>query len=97
MPKIKITKKHSVPMDQAEARVKKIVEDFTANFARIVKRVDWADDGRSATAKGKGFTGQFGVSESEVSVDIDLSFMATPFKSRVETEITQTLNSAFPE
>jgi len=97
MPKINIVKNHSVSLDEATTRVKKLVEEFATDFSRIVSNVTWSSDGRSADAKGKGFKGRFAVDERQVRVDVDLSMFATPFKARVETGVSGKLDAAFPE
>lgn len=97
MPKLSFTKRHSVGLDEAKARTKSLVEKFTQQHGKIVNKVSWSSDGSAADAKGKGFKGTFRVDGSQVRVDVDLSFVAIPFKGRVEEGIQRELDEAFPE
>ena len=97
MPKLNFSKRHSVGLDEAKTRTRQMVETFTSKHAKIVDKVSWSGDGTTANAKGKGFKGSFRVEDGQVRVDVDLSFVALPFKGRVEEGIQRALDEAFPE
>lgn len=95
MPKVNVTKRHSLPMDDAKVRVKTLVDEFVQEYSSVVKSVSWSPDGQSANAKGTGFEGSFKVDGSQVSVLVDLSFVLTPIKGKVETTLQRKLDAAF--
>jgi putative polyhydroxyalkanoate system protein len=95
MPKLNVTKQHSVPLDEAKTRIKALVEDFRNEYSSVVKSVTWSPDGTSAVADGKGFDGAFKVDASHVRVDVDLSFVLTPIKGKVEATLKRKLDEAF--
>lgn len=95
MPKVNVTKSHSVPLDDAKARTRSLLEQFQAKNAGIINEVSWNADGTVGTAKGPMFTGVFKVTASQVTCDIDLSFMASPFKGKVESGLKKKLDELF--
>jgi hypothetical protein len=95
MPKVNVTKSHSVPLDDAKARTRALVERFKEKNAAIIDEVTWSPDGTVGTAKGSMFKGTFKVTASQVVCDIDLSFMATPFKGKVEETLKRKLDELF--
>ena len=97
VPKLKIVKAHSVSLEEAAKRIKVLVADVAGDYPKLINTVTWSDDGLAANAKGTGFHGEFQVDERQISVNINLSFIATPFKGRVETGVTKKLAAAFPE
>lgn len=97
MPTIVVHRKHAVDIDTAKQRVRNIVENVVSEYPKLGLKVTWNPDGSSATATGKGFVGQFHVDGSAISVKAELSLIATPFRSRVESTLTHKLDAAFPE
>lgn len=94
MPKFNVKKAHSVPLADAKVRVKALVDDFVKEFATVVKSVTWAPDGTSASTKGTGFEGAFRVDATTVNVDVDLSFVLTPIKGKVESTLRKRLDDS---
>jgi hypothetical protein len=95
MPKINVTKSHQAPLDDAKARTRGLVEKFQAKNPALIDEVSWNADGTVGTAKGSMFKGTFKVTASQVVCDIDLSFMATPFKGKVEETLKKKLDELF--
>lgn len=95
MPKVSVNKRHALPLDDAKVRVKQLVDDFVQEYSSVVKSVTWAPDGCSASAKGTGFEGSFRVDASQVAVAVDLSFVLSPIKGKVETTLQRKLEAAF--
>ncbi|GMV39369.1 MAG: hypothetical protein AMXMBFR64_10850 [Myxococcales bacterium] len=95
MPKVNVKKRHAVPLDDAKVRVKALVDDFVKEYSSVVKSVTWSPDGTSASAKGTGFEGAFRVDGSQVTVDVDLSFLLSPIKGKVEATLHKRLDDSF--
>ena len=95
MATIDIRKPHGTTTDDAAGKMRGLLERFAAERAELVKDVTWGAGGQSGAMTGKGFKGRFEVDASSVVVAIDLSFIARPFKGRIERELTQLLNEAF--
>ena len=88
---------HGVTQSEAETRIKGMVEDFAAQYPKLNIQVRWRPDGRGADAEGRGFQASFDVTDSSIDVRVKLSFIARPFKSKIETRMVSSLNTAFPE
>ena len=95
MPKFSVQKAHGQDIEQAKVKVKAMVAEFCESYARIVSQVDWAADGRSAQATGKGFKADFVVDDWSVRVNVDLSLFATPLRGKVESKIREQLAATF--
>ncbi len=96
MPKINRTRKHTLGLDDAKVLVKKIVEDVKQSYPMLVDDIRWNNDNTSAQVKGKMFEGKFQVTATDISIDIDLSFLAKPFMGKVESRIDTKLEEYFP-
>ena len=95
MATIDIRRAHRDDRDTAATKMRSLLDKFAATKPELVKGVHWTPSGYSATMTGKGFKGTFDVTPSEVTVAIDLKFIARPFKRRIETELTQQLSDMF--
>lgn len=95
MPKVTLNKAHALSMEEARGRVAELVDNFMERYGRHVKDVSWSDDKNAARAKGRGFDAQFKLTEDEVRVAVDLSFLLSPLKGRIEDSVHRTLNEAF--
>jgi len=95
MPKVNVTKNHAVPLDDAKVRTRGLVEKFQAKNPALIDEVTWSPDGCTGTAKGSMFKGTFKVTATQVVCDIDLSFMASPFKGKVEETLKKKLDELF--
>jgi putative polyhydroxyalkanoate system protein len=91
---ITVRKKHGLEFDEAKSKVKDIVSDLQQDIEYIDK-VNWNSDQTAADVKGKGFSGNFSVDQSDIIVDIDLKFFAKPFKGKIEEKISQRMDEYF--
>lgn len=96
MATIDIRKVHGTTEDEAATRLGKLLDRFIEERGDLVKDVAWNGDGREATVTGKGFKGRCIVGPSDVTVAIDLSFIARAFKGRIHDEMTRRLDATFP-
>ncbi|RAL23652.1 hypothetical protein DL240_05695 [Lujinxingia litoralis] len=95
MSDISIKRPHGMNTEEAKAKVHGIVADIEGEFPSLVNNISWNDDKSHAKVKGKGFTGQFQVTDSDVMIDIDLSLFARPFKGKVEERIVSRMSEYF--
>lgn len=91
MADISIRRPHSLGLDQIKTITQKVVTSVQAEFPSLVKDISWNGDQTQAKVKGKGFDGDFRVSNTEVAIDINLAMLARPFKGKVEKEIQSRL------
>ena len=75
---------HSLGLDKAKELTRKITTDVQSEFPSLVSSIDWNGDGTVAKLKGKAFSGTFKVEAAAMSIDVDLAFLAKPFKGKVE-------------
>ena len=97
MPKLQISKSHQLSLEEAKVRVRKLVEDAFGQYQRHINTIDWASDGCSARVKGSLFKGTFQVTASAVDVNLDFSFLASPFMGKIRTRIEERVNNGFAE
>jgi len=95
MPKIVITKQHSLQLDDAKIRVRELVGEVQSKFPNLISAVHWSADGQSAKVDGKMFDGSFEVDGRRVAVNLNLSILASPFRSTVEGHIQKALDQRF--
>ena len=95
MATIDIRKAHGTTTEDAAAKMSGLMKRFAAERAELVKDIQWDPSGQRGSMKGKGFKGHFEVDASNVSVAIDLSFIARPFKGRIESELKGHLDATF--
>lgn len=95
MSDITVRRSHGMELEEAKQKVEQIVGDVQDEFSSLVDKIDWNDDKTRAKVKGKGFTGQFAVTDSDVEIDIDLKLFARPFKGKVQTRIQSRMDEYF--
>lgn len=95
MAKILIKRLHGVSLDEAKKKAVQLIDDFMEEHPKLVKDVTWGSDGLSAKANGRGFTGDFRVDAEYLHADIDLNFLVSPMKARIEASFERRLNRAF--
>jgi putative polyhydroxyalkanoate system protein len=88
MPKINLSRNHSLPAATIKERLvalgAKLQEKYQA-------KTSWADD-RTLSVKGTGVDGKLTIGESKVDVFIDLSFMLSPMKGKIEESLNHELD-----
>ncbi len=92
-----LTRSHSFPSDVATAKLHTLVGKFQESYGNMIESVTWADDKRSATAEGKMFTAQFGVTDSAINAEIELKgFAAKMAKGMIQQKLDKTVSDEFP-
>lgn len=95
MPDIRLRRRHGLGLADARRRVEDVARELAEEHPHLVEKVAWNDDRTAADVNGRGFRGRFALSEDEVAVDVDLGFLARPFRSRVETALSTRLEKHF--
>jgi putative polyhydroxyalkanoate system protein len=94
MADISVRRNHGMEFDQAKGKVQEIVSDLQ-NDIDYIDKVSWNADGTAADIKGKGFSGDVRVTESDVVMEIKLKLFAKPFKGKIEEKIEKRMDSYF--
>lgn len=95
MADISVSHQHGLSLDEAKEKTEQIVTDVKSEFPSLVDQINWNSDKTSAEVKGKAFSGQFAVNDSHMSIDINLKFLAKPFKSKIEEKINERIGRYF--
>lgn len=91
---MKITRKHHYAMDDARARVTKLLDEFQKTRPGFIQKLTW--NGNSAQASGSQFTGSFDLTPDTLDVNIQLSWAAKLFEGVVRTQLEAALEPDFP-
>jgi hypothetical protein len=94
MATIEIRHLHKTNTNDACVRTRRLLDAFAEEKREFVKSIEWVENAR-AVARGRGFSGEFCVTDTEVVVDIDLSLLTRPFKGKVESRLLQRLVAEF--
>lgn len=91
MPDMKVTVPHSLPKEEAKARIQKLVGELQKQYAGMVKNIQekWTGDTGEFSFEMMGFTvgGAVFVEPSQVRLEGKLPMAAMMFKSKVEDSI----------
>ena len=92
-----LNRAHSFPSDVATTKLHTLVGKFQESYGNMIETVEWAADKRSATAKGKMFTAQFGVTDAAINAEIELNgFAAKMAKGMIQQKLDKTVSDEFP-
>jgi hypothetical protein len=95
MATIEIRYPHGTTLDDAAARARKLMQQFTTERAELVKELRWPEGAVQGTMEGRGFDGKFKVTATEVHLDVDMSMLTRPFKGKVESRLLEKLAAEF--
>ncbi len=96
MPKVSVSHKTAITSEEAFTKIKAFFENDT-DLRKIDKniKVTFTDASKTGKATASQFTAQFDVKEatggSTVNVTIDLPFLLTPFKGKVQETLEKKL------
>lgn len=96
MADISIRHTHGLKLDEVQTKTERLIGDVKAEFPSLVNDISWNATRTCADVKGKAFSGKFAVDGQTLRIDIDLAFLARPFKGRVEKKIQDRLREHFP-
>lgn len=90
MPKINYRHQHSLEQAEAQRRVEALVDEFSR---KLMLKTRW-EQGDRVSFSGRGVAGTVAMSPGQVVFDLDLNFLLSPFKSRIEQEIARAMQRA---
>ena len=90
MPRIKYQRGFTLQRDEARRRLQGLMERFGEQYGFTCR---WTDDTR-VDVKGRGVSGWMTVGSDAVSLELNLSLLLSPFKSRIEDGISRKIEQA---
>lgn len=87
MPKVLIKQSHALPVATVKEKIDKLNQDLGSQYGLTSK---WVSDSKAEVER-SGVSGSITISAGEVVVDLDLSFLLSPLKSKVEDQIKDEL------
>ncbi len=97
MADISLSRNHAYTIDDARARLERLLTNFQASKPDLIQKIEWAADRNSAEAGGKFFKGQFRLAGNTVTVDLELiGFAAKMAKGMVKERLEKALGEEFP-
>lgn len=93
MPKINLSRNHSLEPAVIKDRISKLGDKLQEKYQA---KTSWADD-RTLNVKGTGVEGKLVISANKVDVNLDLGFMLTPLKGKIEETLGKELEKLTAE
>lgn len=93
MPKINLSRNHSLEPAVIKDRISKLGDKLQEKYQA---KTSWADD-RTLNVKGTGVEGKLVISPNKVDVNLDLGFMLTPLKGKIEETLGKELEKLTAE
>ena len=87
MAKIEREIKHSFGLEGGKKIVAALAEKLQTNFKSFINNIEWNEDKTAATVNGKGFDGNFNLTDTSVKLVMNLGFATSLFKGKIEQEI----------
>jgi putative polyhydroxyalkanoate system protein len=89
MPKLNIEQAHRLPLDEVKKRLQALADRLSAKYGIDAA---WTSP-TEASVKRTGVSGKITCSDSKVTVFLDLAFVLSPLKDRVENRVRQELQT----
>ena len=89
MPKLNIEQAHALPLDEVKKRLQTLADRLSEKYGIEAKWLTHTE----ASVKRTGVTGKITCSDDKVTVFLDLSFVLSPLKDKVESRIKQELQT----
>lgn len=87
MPKLNIEQAHALPLDEVKKRLEALAERLGEKYGISASWISPTE----ANFKRTGLTGKISCTTSKVTVFLDLSFVLSPVKDKVENRVRQQL------
>ena len=94
MPKFQIRESHDLGQSDASARVRATIDSFQQEHGSLVDSVKWDANGFGGTAKGRGYTVKFSITDSDVTAHVDLSFVLSALKGKISNKVGEKIRKA---
>jgi putative polyhydroxyalkanoate system protein len=92
MPSITIRRRHRLDHKRAKAAAEKIARDLNRRFD-----LEYSWEGDHIAFERPGLSGSLHVGKTDVSLDVELSFLLLPLKGPIEQAINKELDTLFKE
>jgi putative polyhydroxyalkanoate system protein len=89
MPKLNIEQAHALPLDEVKKRLEALAERLAAKYGI---QANWVTP-TEAAVKRTGVTGKITCTDSRVTVFLDLAFVLSPLKDKVENRVRTELKN----
>jgi putative polyhydroxyalkanoate system protein len=89
MPKLTIEQSHSLPLDEVKKRLQQLADRLAEKYGI---EANWVSD-TEAQVKRTGVSGKITCGNSKVTVFLDLAFVLSPVKDKVESRVRHELTS----
>jgi putative polyhydroxyalkanoate system protein len=93
MPKLTIEQAHALPLDEVKKRLQALADRLSTKYGIDAKWVSPTE----ASVKRTGVTGKITCTDNKVSVFLDLSFVLSPLKDKVENRVRRELESCLAQ
>lgn len=87
MPKINLSRNHSLPADVIKQRLTELGSKMQEKYQA---KTSWSDD-KTLNVKGPGVEGKLVIGGDKVDVNLDLGFMLSPLKGKIEETLGREL------
>ncbi|MBS7380475.1 MAG: polyhydroxyalkanoic acid system family protein [Bradymonadales bacterium] len=87
MASIKREIKHTLGLEGGKKAVDGLLDKLKAEYGSIFSDIKWNADHTAADISGKGFKGNFCVTEDCMKLNIELGLLVSAFKGKIEQEI----------
>ncbi len=78
---------HSLGLEGGKNAVNDLLGKLQSNYGSLISDIKWNDDKTSADLSGKGFKGNFCITEDCMKLNIELGLLTSAFKGTIEKEI----------
>jgi putative polyhydroxyalkanoate system protein len=92
MPSISIKRRHKLDHAHAKAAARKVAKDLDKRFGLTCR---WQDD--DVEFNGAGLSGKMHVGKSQISLDVELSFLLIALKGTIERHINDELDAVLKD
>lgn len=88
MPKISISRNHSLSPAVIKQRIVDLGEKLQVKYQA---KTSWEKDEKTMNVKGPGVEGKLLIADTKVDVNLDIGFLLSPMKGKIEEALTKEL------
>jgi hypothetical protein len=96
MARLDITIEHGQPPEVAQAKFQAAIRETQSRFSSWIHRLDWAEDGRSATIAGSGYEIRCWYDEHNLHVQGSIPLAWKFFEGAIRNHIKRDIERALP-
>lgn len=88
MPKLNIEHPHSLPLDEVKKRLQALADRLSTKYGI---EATWISPTEANVKRSPGVTGKITCTDSKVTVFLDLSFVLSPLKEKIDNRVRKEL------